>query len=663
MISISQTLRRRRPADTRLGARPPLALVRRIGFFGLVLLTTGLGTRMMFDILAANGMAPIESAVLVLFAATFGWISISFWTAIAGGLLRAARLDPIQLRRRAEITPTRAGEIRGRTAILMPVYNEDTAAVLARLDSMYRSLAKTGCLDHFDFFVLSDSTDSGIAAMEEAGIAALRRDLKARDRLFYRRRAENTGRKAGNIADFCRRWGRRYDFMIVLDADSLMTGEAILKLVATMQATPSAGIIQTVPLLVRRQTPFARFAQFAMRAYGPMLANGLSFWQMGESQYWGHNAILRVAAFTKSCGLPELPGRPPLGGEILSHDFVESSLLRRHGWRVFILPELEGSYEEIPTNLMDFAKRDRRWAQGNMQHLKLLAASRLHPLSRFQFLLGALAYISSLLWLALLALSTGEAIWKSVVPHDFFGNGHQLFPNWHVVREDSIIGLMAFTAAMLFLPKLLGTALLLSDPRSRQRFGGTRRLIVSALSETLFAILVAPLLMYLHAVFVVTILAGRSVGWLPQDREDGRLRLRDVAMPLLPPTLIGIAWAALTLIYVPAFFWWMLPVIVGLTISIPLTIYSSSPALGRRLRGLGVFRIPEETAPPPVTRLRTGAIGRRCREALAVSAIDELPRTPPETPTHMPIQTLAPSRPGVLEDGKRPLPARTTGTA
>src|SRR5690606_1977055 len=136
-----------------------------------------------------------------------------------------------------------------------------------------------------------------------------------------------------------------------LDADSIMSGETLLTLVRTMQATPRAGIIQTVPMPVGQQTMFGRFVQFAARLYSPMLATGLSFWQVGEANYWGHNAIIRIAPFMKHCGLPVLTGEPPLGGEILSHDFVEAAFMRRGNWHVYLLPDLEGSYEGLPANI------------------------------------------------------------------------------------------------------------------------------------------------------------------------------------------------------------------------------------------------------------------------------------------------------------------------
>ena len=135
----------------------------------------------------------------------------------------------------------------------------------------------------------------------------------------------NIGRKAGNIAEFVRNWGGAYDYMIVLDADSIMSGQSLVTLAQTMDAHPTVGIIQTLPLLAGRETLFARLLQFAVRVSGPMFGSGLTFWQLGESNYWGHNAIIRMRAFADHCSLPRLPGSPPFGGEIMSHDIVEAA--------------------------------------------------------------------------------------------------------------------------------------------------------------------------------------------------------------------------------------------------------------------------------------------------------------------------------------------------
>jgi membrane glycosyltransferase len=577
--------------------RAPAVGLRRLVFFGLVAVTFVWGVRTMFGILSANGTTAIEAVILVLFGLTFGWISVSFWTGVAGFLVKLLGLDATTLRPTARFSAEDLDEeIISRTAVVMPICNEDTARVFAGLEAVYRSIKKTGEIEKFDFYVLSDTRDARIAAAEESGWAGLCRRLDAHCRLFYRRRRDNVGRKAGNIADFCRRWGRRYEGMTVLDADSVMSGSTMVTLARALQAAPEAGIIQTVPVPARQVTLFGRIVQFASRLYSPMLANGLAFWQLGEANFWGHNAIIRLTAFTRHCGLPALPGAPPLGGEILSHDFVEAAYLRRGGWKVYLLPDLEGSYEEVPGNILDFAKRDRRWAQGNIQHLKLLTVRGLHPLSRLHFALGALAYGSSLIWFVLLMLSTIDALNRALNPAGFFGIGYQLFPDWTIVDETKIRSLIAVTAALLILPKILGVLLACFEPAKWRAFGGVR-LIVSAVLEIAFSVVLAPVMMTLHSYFVASILAGRKVSWDPQNRDATGISMASSAKALFIPSLIGVAWGSVTYAVSPIFFWWLSPVIFGLVVAIPLCAWTSRAGAGRMFRRMGVFLTPEEIAP------------------------------------------------------------------
>ena len=361
--------------------KPPLELRRKAHwrrglYFALVVLSTLAGSYLMADVLRANGFTAIEMAIQVLFTISFAWICTSFWTATIGFLVRLAGRDP------AGLDPNKPVVLNTRTAIIMPVYNEDPTRVFAGLEATWRSLQRTGEENerHFDLFILSDTRKPEIAEAEEAAWAALCHRLNAGGRIFYRRRENNIGRKAGNIADFLRQWGLAYDHMLVLDADSIMSGDTMVALAKLMQDNPGTGIIQTLPAPVNQETLFGRILQFGSRVYGPALVSGLSWWQLGEGNYWGHNAIIRTSAFIEHCGLPTLSGQAPLGGEILSHDFVEAALMRRAGWQVWIVPELEGSYEELPPNVIDYAVRDRRWCQGNLQHLRLLPAKGLHPL-------------------------------------------------------------------------------------------------------------------------------------------------------------------------------------------------------------------------------------------------------------------------------------------
>lgn len=612
----------------------PLVGLRRLLFFGLVLATILVGFEMMFDIVRANGITALQAVILVLFTITFAWIAVSFWTGLIGFVLQLFRLDPLSLRRVPDAPPARSA-LTSRTALTMPVYNEEPARVMAGLEATCRSLLATGQADAFDVFMLSDTTDPDIGLAEEQAFAGLRNRLPAGVNLYYRRRENNTYRKAGNIADFCYRWGRHYDFMVVLDADSIMSGATLVELARNMEVNPQTGLIQTVPIAVRQQTLFGRFLQFAGCLYSPMLATGLSFWQADAANYWGHNAIMRVQAFTASCGLPVLPGKPPMGGEILSHDFVEAALMRRAGWQVRLMPYLQGSYEELPGNLLDFAKRDRRWTQGNLQHLRLLGGRALHPLSRLHFLLGALAYVSSLLWLMMLSVSTVDAIARAVSPERFFSTGYQLFPDWPIAKTGVIFSLLAITLVMLLLPKVLG--ILLALLQRRHEFGGGPSLVLSGVLEVFFSILIAPVMMAFHAWFVVSVLFGRNTSWGTQVREGRPVPWAEAFKHTGGATAIGIVWGGLAALYSPQFFWWLTPVLAGLLLAAPIVRFSSSLPAGQLMRRCRLLLVPSETAGNNVLVRLENAVNT---PVTGVAGERALPELPPELPRPMPTQTL-----------------------
>lgn len=625
----------RSPGDS---IRVPAPRLRRMAFFAAVLATTAGGVDLMLEILSASGTTVLELSILVLFTITFAWIAIAFWSAVAGFLLQLLRRDPLTLRR----APRRwdpTSPLLARTAIVMPIYNEDSARVLAGLEATYLDLQATGKGAAFDFYLLSDSNDPDIVAAEEKAWRALQQRLRGDSQIYYRRRTRNEGRKAGNIAEFCRRWGAYYDYMVVLDADSVMTGTALVRLALAMQTNPTAGIIQTVPIPVRQETMFGRFAQFAASLYSPMLATGQSFWQGGVANYWGHNAILRVQAFIEHCGLPDLPGKPPLGGEILSHDFVEAALIRRGGWDVFLLPELEGSFEEMPGNVLDYAKRDRRWAEGNLQHMRLLLAHGLHPLNRLHFLMGAFAYACSFFWLLMLCLGTVDAMGRALTVHEFFHSGYQLFPSWPVAKVEEMMVLLGVVIGMLVLPKVMGVLLCLIQPERRRAFGGTVRVVSSACIELAFSVLLAPVTMSFHAYFVACILCGRRVTWGPQSRDGRELPWSEVLRSTWVASLGGLLWAIGTWWVAPIFFWALTPVLVGLVLAAPLVAWSSRPGVGQRLRRWGIFLAAQEIDPLPVLADVDRLLSRPAPAAPGVAAA-LVPALPPDLPRSMPAQRL-----------------------
>ncbi len=574
---------------------------RRLLLLCVILIPTAVASWFMAQVLPHRGTAALGPLLVSLFAMLFAWISIGFWASVAGFFSLLFRTDRFIIPRTAEEAAVTVSD-RAKTAVVIPVYNEPVDRVFAGLYAIYRSLQEAGHLELFDFYILSDSTDPDKWVEEEAAWHELSSLVNGTDRIFYRNRRVNVKRKSGNIADFCRRWGYKYRYMIVFDADSIMSGSTLFRMVAAMEENPSIGILQTSPAGINGRTLFARLHQFANHLYGPMFSAGLHFWQLGDSQYWGHNAIIRVQPFMKHCALPSLSGKPPLGGEILSHDFVEAALMRRAGWGVWLAYGLGGSYEQLPSNLLDELKRDRRWCQGNMQHLRLVFARGVIPAHRVLFLMGAMAYISGLLWFLFLCLSTVQAILQTVIPPVYFPATHVLFPHWPVWNPGWAITLGISTAVLLFMPKLLGLLLALLKGRAKQ-FGGSLRLMLSTITETVLSALLAPIQMIFFTQFVVSILLGRQVGWKTQQRGDRdmswfeALRFHGAGMTL------GLVWTLTVLLTNRSFFLWLTPILVSLILSVPLAVWSSHIGTGRRFYNLGLLRTPAETAPPRELRM------------------------------------------------------------
>ncbi|MGH8140985.1 MAG: glucans biosynthesis glucosyltransferase MdoH [Steroidobacteraceae bacterium] len=570
-------------------------LWRRTLFFGLTLLTALTGGQLMLRVLQADGLSWLEVSGLIMFMVLFTWISGAFWTAVAGFVIRLTGRDP------AVLTTAHAAEgpLRGRTAIVTPIYNEDTARVFAGVEAIWSSLMQQRDQGCFDFFILSDTRHAQIACAEEQAWRALVARMGADGRLFYRRRSENSGRKSGNISEFVRNWGGAYDYMVVLDADSIMSGQALVSLASMMDAHPQVGIIQTLPLLVGRETLFARMLQFAVRLNGPMFASGLAFWQLGEGNYWGHNAIIRMQPFAEHCALPRLPGGAPFGGEILSHDIVEAAFMRRAGYKIWLVPDIAGSWEEIPSNVIDFAARDRRWAQGNLQHVGVMPMRGLHWLSRVHMLTGILSYATSPMWLLVLILSSIVTCLAALTKHQYFQHGtYTLFPSWPQYRDGDIFSLLAMTITLLMLPKLLGALLALKDRRLRASFGGTFRLFGSVLLEQTLSMLLAPTMMLFHSSFVVAALLGHEVRWDAQGRSDRGVRWREAFARHKWHLGLGMGWAAAIMLLAPNFIWWMLPVVIGMLVAVPFTVLTSRAGVGRALRACGLLLTPEETCCP-----------------------------------------------------------------
>lgn len=599
----------------------PIPLSRARGALFLVLVggTTLGGSGLMLLTLAGGGLTGLEGAILLLFLPTFGWISIPFWMAVAGSLLRVLGRDPLSLAARKQTAPGPTAPLRSRTALLSPIRSEDADAVTARLSRMARSLRRSGQGAHFDFHILSDTTDPEVRRAEERAWALLQGE-HPEARIHYRNRAHPTGRKAGNIAEFLERAGDLYDFFVVLDADSLMSGETLIHLARTLEAHPELGLIQTVPLPRGGRTPFARAIRFAARLQAPVMATGAAFFQGDVGNYWGHNAILRLRPFREHARLPILSGAPPFGGEILSHDFVEAALLRRAGWGVVLDPFAGGSWEEVPSDLAEYGMRDRRWAQGSLQHLRLLGTPGFHLRSRLHLLLGATGYLASLSWFLLLVAGT---IWV-LVPSTAAGG-------WTIPLPGApSFPLLPLTAGVLLAPRLLGFLVgLPAEARGTLKRRGKRilRFLGATLSEALLSLLLAPILMLRQSGALLSILSGGAVGWEPARRR-GRIGSWKDALHLgAIPTVAGIAWGLLVAAIEPAFLPWLLPILPGLLLSIPLARWTArARPLGRRVqdppRHSGVL-------PPESGHSAAGSIARGTPMHHAERALFELRRGRP----------------------------------
>jgi membrane glycosyltransferase len=567
--------------------------LRRLAVGGGSLLLVAGAVYEMIEVLSIGDLTPVEDVVLVLFTITFAWIAMSFVASFAGfcSLLRRRFAGP-----RIALT----GPLSKRTAMLMPTYNEDPSRIFAAIEAMASHVHELGQAHAFDWFVLSDTTDPDIALQEEAAFIAARQRLGERARVFYRRRRNNTARKSGNVADFCRRWGKAYPHILVLDADSLMDAETIIELARRMEADPDAGLIQTIPMLVNGTTIVARIQQFAGRVYGPVVGTGLSWWVQKEGNFWGHNAIIRTQAFMSAAGLPDLKGKPPFGGHILSHDFVEAALIRRAGWTVIIADDLSGSFEESPPSLVDLAIRDRRWCQGNLQHSKVIGGRGLHWVSRTHLLTGIMSYAASPLWLLLILAGLALSLQAHFIRPEYFKDEFQLFPSWPRIDPERALMLFGITMGVLFGPKLMGLTAFMLDTKARRASGGVFGLIKSFFFEVVVSALIAPIMMLMQTGAISEILMRRDAGWKPQRRDDGGLPLRDLIHRHRWHVISGFALAFAALADSWVLLAWLAPAVAGLVLAVPISALTGSAALGRWVSRAGFLRTPEESEPPEI---------------------------------------------------------------
>ncbi|WP_417671688.1 glucans biosynthesis glucosyltransferase MdoH [Roseibium sp.] len=570
--------------------------VRRVLFWTLVAVSfLGLAV-LMGATLAPGEFGALKSIMFVCFLVTLPWTIIGFWNAVIGLVVMRFSQDPV-----AKVCPIDKGDasigLTSKTAILPCVRDEDTRALERKLSSMLEGLARSGEASAFSLFVLSDTSNAEIAAKEKTMAARLAARWGGQIPVTYRRRSSNDGFKAGNIQAFCDHWGSQYDFALVLDADSYMSMDAILDLVRRMEANPQVGILQSLVVGLPAHSAFARIFQFGMRLGMRSYTIGSAWWQGDCGPYWGHNALLRLEPFMAHCRLPELPGKGPLGGSILSHDQVEAVLMRRAGYEVRVLPQEGGSYEENPPHLLEFIRRDLRWCQGNLQYLKLLTMKGIRPVSRMQLVLAILMFLGSPAWIGFMVSAALAGLAQGGTPLFHADTGYALF---------------IIIMVMVFAPKLATMLDVLIRKNLRSAFGGPLRVLASTLVEIVYSAMLAPVMAVAHSLFIGGLLFGKTIGWGAQGRDVEKLPLLLTASKLWPQTAFGLfatAWIASQPL---SMVWPVIPIAIGPLLSIPFAVMTSSPALGLGLVRSTLWRIPEESIPPSELRpLYLPALRRR----------------------------------------------------
>jgi len=577
---------------------------RRLCFAGLVGTTILAMIALMAATLSRGGISAIEGLLLFCFAVTLPWTVIGFWNAVIGLAILRLSNNPME-----HVCPPLAGvreddPIVASTAMLVCIRNEDTGTVFRNVSLMIEGLVRANVQDRFHVYILSDTDQAGVADAEEAAFSDLERRFGDLVGVHYRRRLDNPGYKAGNIRDFCNRWGREHDFALTLDADSYMATDAILRLVRLMQSDDRLGIAQSLVTGLPTSSAFARIFQFGMRHGMRSYTLGSAWWQGDCGPYWGHNALIRLQPFIDHCELPTLPGNPPLGGCILSHDQVEAVMMRRAGYSVRVVAEDEGSWEENPTSLPEFIRRDLRWCQGNMQYFPLLGLPGLHLVSRIQLLLAILMFLSAPAWIAfVVTVSTLYAFSDNPANMFWPGPGSAIF---------------AIIMTMVFAPKFASLFDTMLRPALRRAYGGGVRMLISAVIELVLSMLIAPIMAVLQTLFLAGLPFGRKIGWPSQQRTSHTVPFGVAVKRLWVPTLFGAA--ALLFVFngfnMATLF--ALPVFLGPLIAIPIAMITAWQPLGDLLVRFGLVPVPEEhTQPQAILALDLDVVGADDVEVVA----------------------------------------------
>ncbi len=556
--------------------------------FGPALIMTVALIAILFDWFREGGFGLAEIVLMGLVAYSTFWIALSAASAILG----------IFTPKITELRSSSPGLGGLRTALLVPIYEEDPATTFKRIAAMQKSLATRSSNHTFAFFILSDTRCETIAQKEQEAFSKL--ELETAIQIFYRRRELNTDRKTGNIQDWINNWGGNWDAFITLDADSLMSARTIQNMADTLVAMPEVGLLQTVPRLLGAKTLFARNQQFSNNVYGGVLAKGLERWAGIDGNYWGHNAIIRTKAFAMCAELPKLTGKGPLSGTIKSHDFIEAALLRRAGWSVRLIPELDESYEEIPQTLIDYILRDRRWCQGNLQHLRLLGSKGFTAVSRFHLFQGAMAYVSSVVWFVLLIVWTmmGRSEEQNIVR--YFTDANPLFPQWPHMDTVSRVAVLATMLCLLLVPKLLGIISTYLSEKSCEAYGGRLRFLVSSLTEILLSFALAPILMIQHVLAVARTFSGKDAGWAPQNRSGDNYGYTALLRFHWLETTIGLFLTIGLVLNLVSL--WLVPVAMSLLLTIPI---SYATGIGLSMTGIlsKILTTRENWSPPRIVSM------------------------------------------------------------
>lgn len=549
-----------------------------------------IAARLAADVFLSDGFDPLDVVRVLLLGATSAWIAWGASLALHG------IFGPLPVAKPAAAGP--AALEAERIAVLVPVYNEDPVHVLSRIHAMAWSLHGAGEGRRFEFVVLSDTRDEAIAAEERRWMQQLRRDGPPAMNFFYRRREMNTGKKAGNVAEFLRASGSRYEFLVILDADSLMEGATMVEMARRMEADPRLGLLQTLPKIIHARSWFGRAIQFSASFYSPYFARGLALLQGRTGPFWGHNAIVRTRAFAESCGLPVLSGKPPFGGHILSHDYVEAAMLARNGWTVRVDPDLEGSFEEGPDNVIDFAKRDRRWCQGNLQHGRLLAAPGLKPWSRFVFAQGIMAYAASPLWLVFLVASLLAPV---VAPEPNYFPVPRMPAIFPTPETAQAVALLVGIFGLLIGPKLI-IALHAAWTGTARGFGGSLAVMRSTLAEIVWSSMLAPVTLMFQSRSVAQVLLGRDGGWPATNRDAGEIPMGEAWAASWWIVLAGLVMLLGSYFCEPGLFFWFLPVAMPMVCAPAIIARSSTRGSGMSAARNGLFLTQAERAVPAVVQ-------------------------------------------------------------